>query len=495
MDASVPFGERLLTVAAERSEHPALRYKQESISYGDLFRTALVAGGNLRARGLEPGDRVLVVCEEKLPLLTCHLAAVLAGGVSVPLNPAFTPPELSYFLSDSDARFAIATGGTRDVLEELVAEQSAQCQVLEPHALLDEQGQPLSEPAFRPEQDAFMLYSSGTTGQPKGAMHTHGGLAAAVAALAECWQFVPDDVLLNCLPLYHIHGLSFGCHVALMTGCETIIADRFHPRNTLRQIEEATVFYGVPPFHYSFLERPEFPEAARRWQRLRLITCGSAPIRPEVLPQLEEIVGQPIINRYGMTATHVITSLPLDGPKKQGSVGLPLPGIEMEVRGKEGELTRVDEVGQVWVRGPNLFDRYWQKPEAMRESFDEAGWFATGDLGERDADGLLTLRGRQKDLVIVGGYNVYPPVVERVLNSCPGVRESAVIGVPHPRKGEQVVAVVVRGDAELTESILDAYCRERLVDYQRPTRIVFVEALPRNAMGKVLKRQLRDELG
>ncbi len=495
MASAMPFGEHLLTVAATRSDHPALRYKQESISYGDLFRTALIAGGNLRARGLEPGDRVLVVCEEKLPLLTCHLAAILAGGVSVPLNPAYTPPELSYFLSDSGARFAIASGGPAEVIAKLAAEQSADCQVLDPYALLDEQGEPLSEPAFSPEQDAFMLYSSGTTGQPKGIMHTHGSLAAAVSALAECWQFTPDDVLLNCLPLYHIHGLSFGCHVALTTGCEMIIADRFHPRNTMRQIAEATVFYGVPPFHYSFLDRPEFPDAAKRWQQLRLITCGSAPIRPEVLPQLEEIIGRPVINRYGMTETHVIASLPLDGPKKQGSVGLPLPGIEVEVRSKEGELTQVDQVGQVWVRGPNLFDRYWRKPQAMSESFDEAGWFATGDLGERDADGMLTLRGRLKDLIIVSGYNVYPPVVERVINSCPGVRESAVIGVPDQRKGERVVAVVVRDDGELTESTIDAYCRERLVDYQRPSRIVFVEALPRNAMGKVLKRQLRDEPG
>ena len=315
-----------------------------------------------------------------------------------------------------------------------------------------------------------------------------------MAALAECWRFTPEDRLLNCLPLFHIHGLSFACHVALLTGCEILIADRFHPRRTLDRIGEATVFYGVPPFYYSFLDRPEFREKTRGWESLRLMTCGSAPIRPEVLPKLDSILRRPLINRYGMTETHVISSLPLAGPVKQGSVGFPLPGIEMDVRNAAGMAAGRDEVGQVWVRGPNLFNRYWRKPEATRDAFDDDGWFCTGDLGQVDEAGFLTLRGREKDLIIVSGFNVYPPVVERVLNGCPGVRESAVVGLPDKRKGERVVAAVVKEDATLDDATIRAYCADHLIAYQRPSRIVLVDSLPRNTMGKVLKRELRELL-
>ncbi len=490
MSEPAPFGNRLLEVATQRAAHPALRHRGEVWSYERLMRRVLVIARSLQECGLQKGDRVLVVCEEKLVLLMSHLATILGGGVSVPLNPSFTVHELGYFLSDATPRLAIADGAAAGLLAELIEQQSAACQVVDADGLAQQDGVPLAEPSFRAADDALMLYSSGTTGQPKGAIHTHGNLLAAVAAIARCWQFTPDDRLLNCLPLYHIHGLSFACHTALVSGCEIMLEDRFHPRETMKKMREATVFYGIPPFHYAFMKRPEFRDYARQWQDLRLITCGSAPIRPEVLPELEEIVGQPIINRYGMTETHVNTSLPLAGPHKQGSVGLPLPGIELVVRNKAGEQADVDEVGQVWVRGPNLFDRYWNMPDP----FAADGWFATGDLGELDEDGFLGLRGRETDLIIVSGFNVYPPVVERVLNSCPAVRESAVIGVPDDRRGECIVAVVVREDPEASEATIRAYAAERLVDYQRPDRVVFVEELPRNTMGKVLKRELRDTL-
>lgn len=501
MSAPIPFAECLLSVAADRAEQPAVRHRGKLLSYSELFRHARGVGGALRSRGLASGDRVLLVCDEKLPLLMCHLGTLLAGGVSVPLNPKFTPDELSYFLSDSGARFAVASRGPADVLERLIAQRSrtknvrAECEVIDPHALLEANHPPSPEPTLSAADDALMLYTSGTTGHPKGAVHPHGNLMAAVRALADWWQFTPDDVLLHALPLYHIHGLSFACHVAFLSGCQMILSDRFHPRHTLEEIGKATVFYGIPTFYYAFMERPEFRECARRWKRLRLATCGSAPIRPEVLPDLEAILGRPLINRYGMTETHVITSLPLNGPAKQGSVGLPLSGIELVVRKNDGQPARPGEVGPIWVRGPNLFDRYWQMPVATQEAFDAQRWFATGDLGETDSEGFLTLRGREKDLIIVSGHNVYPPVVERVLNACPGVRESAVVGVPDRRKGERVVAAVVKGNPQLDESILRAYCRERLVAYRRPSRIVFVEALPRNTMGKVLKRELRESIG
>jgi malonyl-CoA/methylmalonyl-CoA synthetase len=489
-----PFGDRFLTIANDYASRPALRYHGEVMSYEELLREVLTVSKALRQRGLKRGDRVLLACAEKLPMFLCHLGVMMAGGMSVPLNPDFTVHELAYFVTDADPRLAVADGAAAGLLGAVIAEREASCEVVSAQELAGFEGGPLESPCFAADDDCLMLYSSGTTGEPKGAVHTHGSLAHAVAAIAKCWQFTPDDTLLNCLPLYHIHGLSFASHTVLSSGCEMMLEDRFHPRDTMEQMKDATVFYGIPPFHYAFMKRPEFPDYARQWEKLRLITCGSAPIRPEVLPELEAIVGQPIINRYGMTETHVITSLPLTGPHKQGSVGLPLPGIEVQVRNKDGAAADVGEVGGVYVRGPNLFDRYWRMKEGMARTFDEGGWFETGDLAESDEDGFLTMRGRSKDLIIVSGYNVYPPIVERVLNSCPLVQESAVIGVPDERRGERVVAVVVCDDCEPDEAAIKSYARQYLVEYQCPDRVVFLAELPRNTMGKILKRQLRDEL-
>jgi malonyl-CoA/methylmalonyl-CoA synthetase len=272
-----------------------------------------------------------------------------------------------------------------------------------------------------------------------------------------------------------------------------LVEDTFHPRRTLELIGRGTIFMAIPTFYYSFLDRPEFKPAARAWRHVRLFTCGSAPIRAEVLPELEEILGRPVINRYGMTEAHVITSLPIDGPRPYGSVGLPLAGIELQLMKDDGTPAAPGEVGSVQLRGPNLFREYWRKPDATQSAFAR-GWFDTGDLGTRDVAGFLTLVARKNDLIITSGFNVYPQVVERVINECPGVRESAVVGVPDKKRGERVMAAVVLADASLTERALKTYLNERLVDYQRPADIVFVASLPRNALGKVLRRELRDEL-
>lgn len=338
-----------------------------------------------------------------------------------------------------------------------------------------------------------MLYSSGTTGRPKGVLHDHANLASSLRGLQSCWRFTPDDVLVNVLPLFHIHGLSFATHLSLLTGCTMHVEDTFHPRRTLDVVERGTVFMAIPTFYYTFLDRPEFRDIARSWRNVRLFTCGSAPIRPEVLPELESVLGRPVINRYGMTEAHVIASLPLDGPWPQGSVGLPLDGVSVRVVGENGQPVVQDEVGSVQLSGPNLFRSYWRRPDATREAF-ASGWFDTGDLGFRDSGGFLTLVARKNDLIITNGFNVYPQVVERVINECPGVRESAVVGIPDLKRGERVVAAVVRADETLSERSLKTYLGERLVNYQRPASIVFVASLPRNAMGKVLRRELRDQL-
>jgi malonyl-CoA/methylmalonyl-CoA synthetase len=435
----------------------------------------------------------VVAAAEKLPFLAAHLGAIYAGGCPLPLNPRFTRDELRYFLSDSDARVAVVGPELRPVVDGLLPDLPGLRAVVDVDAAWEAPEGPYRDPSVAADDPCLILYSSGTTGRPKGVVHTHANLAASLHALRDCWRYTPDDITVNVLPLFHIHGLSFATHLSLLTGGCMVMEDTFHPRRTLDVIGHGTVFMAVPTFYYAFLDRPEFAEAARGWANVRLFTCGSAPIRPEVLPKLESILGRPVINRYGMTEGHVLTSLPLDGPWPQGSVGRPLGGIELQVTRDDGTPAAPGEAGSVRVRGPNLFREYWRNAEATRAAF-ASGWFDTGDLGVLDPDGLLTLVGRKHDMIITSGFNVYPQVVERVLDACPGVRESAVLGLPDDRRGERVVAVVVRDDPTLDERRVRAHCGEHLVDYQRPAAVVFVDALPRNALGKVLRRELRDGL-
>jgi malonyl-CoA/methylmalonyl-CoA synthetase len=357
--------------------------------------------------------------------------------------------------------------------------------------MLDAPRAAFREPQVRDDDPCLIVYSSGTTGWPKGIVHTQANVASSLFALQRTWRFTPDDVVLNVLPLFHIHGLSFATQLTLLTG-GCVILDEFQPQQTLQRVADCTVFMAVPTIYYRFLEEPSFRDTARNWSMVRLFTCGSAPIRAEVLPELETILGRPVINRYGMSEAFVITSLPLDGPWPNGSVGLPIDGIDVRVM-NDARPAAPGEVGAVQMRGPNLFREYWRQPEATRQAFT-TGWFDTGDLGSRDAAGFLTLVGRKHDLIITSGFNVYPQVVERVINSCPGVRESAVLGIPDARKGERVAAAVVRDDPALDEDRLRAFWNERLVDYQRPKDVVFVDALPRNALGKVLRRELRERI-
>jgi malonyl-CoA/methylmalonyl-CoA synthetase len=478
---------------AAHAGRPAILYKESTWTYADLDAKARRCAGRLRQLGVEPGDRVAVITSEKLPFLAAHLGTLYSGAISLPLNPRFTADELRYFLQDSGARVVVAGKDERPVIESLQAELPELGSILSDAEAWYAPETPFSDPAIDREAGCLMLYSSGTTGRPKGVLHNHANLASSLRALRTCWQFTPEDVLVNVMPLFHIHGLSFATHLSLLTGCRMLVEDTFHPRRTLDVVERGTVFMAIPTFYYTFLDRPEFRTVAQRWRDVRLFTCGSAPIRPEVLPELESILGRPVINRYGMTEAHVITSLPIGGPWPQGSVGLPLDGVEVRVVDDAGAPSAPDQVGSVQLRGPNLFAAYWRRPDATREAF-ASGWFDTGDLGFRDAGGFLTLVARKNDLIISNGFNVYPQAVERVINECPGVRESAVVGVPDRKRGERVVAAVVRTNEALTERSLRTYLGDRLVDYQRPADIVFVPALPRNAMGKVLRRELRDQL-
>jgi len=478
---------------AAQQRAPAIIYNEIFVTYGELDARARRTAVRLHRLGVEPGDRVAIATSEKLPFLAAHLGAMYVGAISLPLNPRFTREELHYFLEDSGARIAVVGVDQRPTVESLQVDLPDLRAVLNDAAAWDAPEDPFSQPDIHRDSPCLMIYSSGTTGRPKGVVHTHANLASSIRSLQAAWRVTPDDVVVNVLPLFHVHGLSFGAHLSFLVGCRMLLEDSFHTRRTLNAIGHGTVFLGIPTFYYSFLDDPQFREQARLWRGIRLFTCGSAPIRPEVLPELEAILGRPVINRYGMTESHVISSLPLDGPWPQGSVGVPLAGIDLRLIQDDGTPSGPGEVGSVQVCGPNLFREYWHKPEATREAFS-SGWFDTGDLGCRDADGFLTLVGRKHDLIITNGYNVYPQVVERVINGCAGVRESAVVGVPDRLRGERVVAAVVRNDEELSESSLQTYLEDRLVHYQRPAEIILVASLPRNAMGKVLRHELRDRI-
>lgn len=479
------FVTQLATTFEKHAARRALVHGTRTYSYLDLSTHAREGAGWLQSLGIAKGDRVALCTANKPAFVRAHLATLFAGAVTLPLNPRFTREELRFFLADSGAKLVIAGADVVPLIESLRPELPDLRHVIADATVLDAPKSTYRVQQIGPDDLCMIIYSSGTTGWPKGVVHTHGTVAAALTALGQCWRFTADDTVLNVLPLFHVHGLCFATQLTLMTG-GCVILDEFDPQKTLERIRDCTVFMAVPTIYYRFLEQPNFRDLARRWSKPRLFTCGSAPIRAEVLPELEAILGKPVINRYGMTEAFVITSLPLDGPHPWGSVGKPLAGVEVRVVAEPGA-----DVGAVQIRGSNLFREYWKKADATQEAF-ATGWFDTGDLGSFDANGYLTLVGRKNDLIITSGYNVYPQVVERIINECPGVKECAVFGVPDERKGERVVAVLVRSDAALTEDQVNAYLAERLVDYQRPKTIAFVDALPRNTMGKVLRRELRD---
>lgn len=489
---STSFLARLLHVLDSDRSRPAVVHRGVTYTRADLVGRARRLAARLRYLGLTPGDRVALPLAEKLPSLIAQLAVPIAGGIAVPLNPRLPRSELPYFLTDSGAAFALVDPDQAALWEELRSSTPTLRHVVVTTLADELPAHPDSFPTPAPDDACLIIYSSGTTGWPKGVVHTQANLCSSLLALKRFWRLTPDDRVFNALPLFHVHGLCIAGMTPLLSGSCVHLEDAFHLPGAYAGLAQCSVVTGVPTVYYRLLDHPDFRTQARRWTQARLYTCGSAPIRTEVLPELCAILGKPIVNRYGMSEAQVITSLPLDGPWPDGSVGVPLDGVEVEVRGEEGGLTATDEVGRVWIRGPNLFRGYWNNPEATRSAFRE-GWFETGDLGSRDAQGFLTLVGRTHDLIITNGFNVYPALVERILNECPGVRECAVVGVPDRHKGERVAAVVV-GEPGVDAERLEGFCRERLTDYQRPREIVFVESLPRNTMGKVLKRELREQL-
>jgi malonyl-CoA/methylmalonyl-CoA synthetase len=446
---------------ADRSRPVFLPRDAPAISYGDLEAAAARIAGHLIAQGVEPGDRVALQVEKSVEAVAIYLGVLKAGAVFLPLNAAYTSAEVDYFLGDAQPRLFITDAQAFDA----AARTST----------------PLEQAAPRADDDlASLIYTSGTTGRSKGAMLSHGNLAANALALHQAWGFSPDDVLLHALPIFHVHGLFVALHCAFLSGAPMVWLPKFVDAEVMAGLAKSTVMMGVPTFYTRLLANPAF--TAERAAHMRLFISGSAPLLESTFAEFEGRTGMRILERYGMSEAVIITSNPLDGERIPGSVGYPLPGVELRIGGGE-------ETGVIEIRGPSVFSGYWHMPEKTAEEFTADGFFKTGDVGHRDPDGRVWISGRAKDLIISGGYNVYPKEIELVLDELAGVAESAVVGVPHPDFGEGVVAVVIgAGD----EAAMIGECRRQLAPYKSPKRIVFVDELPRNAMGKVQKNLLRD---
>jgi len=469
-----------------------------SLSYGDVDEHSARIANLLASRGIVPGDRVVVQVEKSAQAVFLHLACLRAGAVYLPLNTAYTCEETSYFLADAQPRAMIcqperyeeALGLCRQADIPLVFTLGAagQGNLLESCRAMPTtfSAVPVSD-----SDTATILYSSGTTGKPKGAMLTHGNLAHNARALVEAWGFTRYDVLLHTLPIFHVHGLFVGVHCALFSRARMLFMPRFDAGQVCSLLPRATVFMGVPTYYTRLLALPQFDRDVCR--NVRLLISGSAPLLADTFKQVQQRTGHCILERYGMTETLMNTSNPLEGRRLPGSIGLPLPGIAVRIAGNDDLPLGPDQVGEIQVRGPNVFSGYWKKPEMSRTCFTPDGFFRTGDLGRMDENGYISILGRSKDLIISGGFNVYPKEVEDCIDRFEGVQESAVIGMLHPDFGEGVMAVVVaRPGVNVDTEALKRFLRRRLANYKLPKCVVIAKELPRNTMGKVQKNRLRE---
>jgi malonyl-CoA/methylmalonyl-CoA synthetase len=470
----------------------------QHISYGGLIALTGRFANLLRTRGVKPGDRVAVQVEKSVASLVLYLATVRAGGVYLPLNPAYTLNELDYFISDAEPALIICDPSKRTGTETMAARIGAHVDTLDADGggslTADAARQPSEFQAVERGADdlAAILYTSGTTGRSKGAMLTHANLLSNALTLKDVWRFGPDDILIHALPIYHTHGLFVASNVALFSGAAMIFLAKFDASEIVGLMQRASVLMGVPTFYVRLLQHPDL--SPRATAGMRLFVSGSAPLLAETHHEWQAKTGHAILERYGMTETNMNTSNPYDGERVAGTVGLPLPGVSVRIADPEtGRLLAADEIGMIEVKGPNVFKGYWRMPEKTAAEFRPDGFFITGDLGKIDCKGYVHILGRGKDLIITGGFNVYPKEVEAEIDALPGVAESAVIGLPHKDFGEGVTAVVVRtAGSEINEQTILAAVDGRLARFKQPKRILFVDDLPRNAMGKVQKNVLRD---
>jgi malonyl-CoA/methylmalonyl-CoA synthetase len=466
-----------------------------ALSFADLDTRTGKLAARLAALGGKAGERIVVQVDKSPENVLLYLAAERIGMVYVPLNTAYTSAELAYFLGDAEPAVVVCRPADETGVRDLLATGTLVTLGTDgTGSLLDDIPEEIVPVAQRtPEDLAAILYTSGTTGRSKGAMLTHGNLLSNALTLKALWGWRHDDVLIHILPIYHVHGLFVALHGALLAGATVLFHRGFDPAAVIADFARGSVLMGVPTHYTRLVAAPEMTPAA--CANMRLFISGSAPLLAEAHERFEEKTGQRILERYGMTETGMITSNPYEGGARlAGTVGYPLPGVEVRVRGEDGTLVVQGQPGVLEVRGPNVFAGYWRMPEKTAQEIREDGFFITGDVATQDADGRVTLVGRAKDLIIAGGLNIYPKEIEEAIDALPGVEESAVIGVPHPDMGEGVVAVVVaqKGRA-VTEEAVRAALEGQLARFKQPRRVFVVEALPRNAMGKVQKAALRSE--
>jgi len=469
-------------------------------TWRDLDRGTAMIANLLASLDLPEGARVAVQTEKSVEALMLYLATLRAGYVYLPLNTAYQQSELDYFIGNAEPSVVVCTGknfgwvsklafkaGTKHVFTLNEDRTGTLLERASHHS--DEH-----EIAVKGEDDlAAILYTSGTTGRSKGAMLTHGNMRSNALTLKSYWDWQPGDVLVHALPIFHVHGLFVAVHGALINGSKMLWCAKFDPKRVMELLPRATVFMGVPTLYVRLLGEAGFGRETCR--HMRLFISGSAPLLLETFNDFRERTGHTILERYGMSETVMLTSNPCkaeDGERVGGTVGKPLPGVEVRVVDDKGLRCPAGEIGNVEVRGPNVFKGYWRMPEKTKEEFTPDGWFKTGDVGRFDAKGYLTIVGRSKDLIISGGYNVYPAEIEGYINEMPGVAESAVIGVPHPDFGEAVVAVVVPkpGSGPDAEAII-AQLKRQIANFKVPKRVFVQTELPRNTMGKVQKNLLR----
>lgn len=472
-----------------------------SVTFGDIDALSGRMANWLESLGLRPGDRVMVQVEKSVPALLFYLACLRSGMVYVPLNTAYQSAELAYFMENAQPAVFVGDPARLAALSPLAAGLGV------PHLVTlaaDGSGSLMDAVQAHPGEHrvcevsgddlAAILYTSGTTGRSKGAQLTHHNLASNARTLQTLWGWQPHDVLIHALPIFHVHGLFVAAHCALLGASTMLWMGRFKPRQVLDWLPRATVFMGVPTLYVRLLQEPALTPGA--CGAMRLFISGSAPLLAETFREWQQRTGHTILERYGMSETLMLTSNPYraeDGPRLGGTVGQPLRGVQVRCVDENGQACPAGGIGNIEVRGPNVFPGYWRMPEANAREFSADGWFRTGDVGHFNDAGYLTIVGRSKDLIITGGYNVYPAEVEGYINELEGVAESAVIGCPHPDFGEGVVAVVVpQPGASLDPAQLSAAIKERIAGFKVPKHLFVVNDLPRNVMGKVQKNLLRD---
>lgn len=467
-------------------------------SYADMIARTGQFANALTQLGVKPGDRVAVQVGKSFENLMLYLGTLRAGAAYLPLNTAYTAAELDYFLGDAEPSVVVS----REQNEQDVQAVSGNSRVVtlgdggEGGSLLghvNDAGDAFAD-IVRAEDDlAAILYTSGTTGRAKGAMLTHRNLSSNAKALAETWRFTGDDVLLHALPIYHTHGLFTASNTILYAGASMVFLPRFDAEEAIGLLPDVTSMMGVPTFYSRLLQNDTLTRDLVK--HIRVFISGSAPLSPELHKEFEERTGHAILERYGMTETGMNTSNPFDGARRPGTVGFPLPGVDVRIAEPEsGKALPQGDVGVIEVRGPNVFKGYWRMPEKTKEEFRDDGFFITGDLGMIDDQGYVNIVGRDKDLIISGGFNVYPAEIEAAIDAISGVAESAVVGLPHPDFGEGVVAVVAcKPGATLAEDDIIGPLGSQLARFKQPKHVFFVDALPRNAMGKIQKKDLREQ--